>query len=140
MWQIWSLSKQLLRAQEKEPNQGPTFKNKIVTKCQIKGKELDTIELDQITNVVEEDINENKTKDSVDFFETILATVEYKNNEHLVETWYRDSSAIKHMLGNNSTFRALEIFVKIQNVKLVGSHIHYVHGKEKSILLLFLGK
>jgi predicted RNA binding protein YcfA (HicA-like mRNA interferase family) len=44
------------------------------------------------------------------------------------------------MLGNNSSFRALENFVKIQNVRLVGSHIHYVHGKEKSILFLLLGK
>lgn len=89
---------------------------------------------------MEEDNNENKTKDSVDFFETILAAVEYKSNQHLVETWYLDSNVIKHMLGNNSTFRALENFVKIQNVKLIGSHIHYVHGKEKSILLLLLGK
>jgi hypothetical protein len=140
LWQIWSLNKQLPRAQEKKPNQGPTFKSKIVTKCQIKGKELDTTEFDQIVNVVEEDINENKTKNSVDFFETILTAVEYKSNEHLVEIWYLDSSVIKHMLGNNFNFKVLENFVKIQNVKSAGSHIHYVHGKEKSILLMLLGK
>jgi hypothetical protein len=44
------------------------------------------MELDQISNVVEEDINENETKDNVDFFETIMAIVEFKSNEHLIET------------------------------------------------------
>jgi len=71
---------------KKRPNQGPTFKSKILTKCQVKGKLLDTMELDQITNVMEEDVNENETKDNVDFFETIMAIVESKSNEHLVET------------------------------------------------------
>jgi hypothetical protein len=98
---------------KKRPNQGPTLKSKIVIKCRVKGKLLDTMELDQITNVVKEDINENETKYNVDFLKIIMATVESKSNEHLVEIWYLDSSDIKHMLGNNYNFRALENFVKI---------------------------
>ncbi len=73
---------------------------------------LNTTKLDQITNVVE-NINENETENSVDFFEIVMITVESNNNKHLVETWYFDSSATKHMLGNNSSFRTLENFVKI---------------------------
>jgi len=80
---------------------------------------------------VEEDINKNKTKNSVDFFDTILVVVEYKSSDRLVETWYLDSGATKHMLRNNSSFKALQNVVKIQNVKSTRSYIHYVHGKGK---------
>jgi hypothetical protein len=74
------------KPKKKKPNQGPTFRNKIVTKCQIKGKLLDTTELDQITNLMEEDINENETKSNVDLFETIVVAIESNSSEHPVET------------------------------------------------------
>jgi len=98
---------------KKKPNQGPTFRSKIVTKCQIKGKLLDTTKFDHITNVMEEDINENEIESNVDLFETIAVVIESNSNEHPVETWYLDLGAIKHMLRNNFSFRALENFVKI---------------------------
>jgi len=74
---------------------------------------LDTTELDQITNVMEEDINENETENNVDLFETIVVAIESNSNEHPVETWYLDLGATNHMLRSNFSFRALENFVKI---------------------------
>jgi len=49
----------------------------------------------------------------VDLFETIVVAIESNSSEHPVETWCLDSGAIKHMLRNNLSFKALENFVKI---------------------------
>jgi hypothetical protein len=44
------------------------------------------------------------------------------------------------VLGNKSSFRALENSIKIQNVKSVGGHTHGVHGKGKINIAYVYGK
>ncbi len=82
-------------------------------------------------NVVEEEMKENEAKESLDFFETIATNLKIGSCKNLTKCWYLDASAMKHVLGNKSSFKGLKSFVKIQNVKSARGQIHGVYGKEK---------
>jgi hypothetical protein len=61
----------------------------------------------------------------------IVANLEAKSDKSATNCRYLDSSATKHILGNESNFTCLEDIVKIQNVKSVRGQIHGVYGKGK---------
>jgi len=105
-------------------NKVSSFKNKL-----IKGKE-EVIEADPTANIMEDESNENESKNSVDFLKTIVVNFEPKNSKSLVNCcWYLDLGATKHVSGNKSSFKGLKNFTKAQNLKPIGGQIHGVYGK-----------
>jgi hypothetical protein len=60
----------------------------------------------------EEQLNEDASDDSVDFFENIVAHLETKNSKNATYIWYVDSGATKHVSRNKSSFKGLKNSIK----------------------------
>jgi hypothetical protein len=92
-------------------NKVSSFKNK-PTSGRIKGKE-EVAKADPTANMMEDEL-----KNSVDFFEAIMFNLEPKSSKNLVDyCWYFNSGATKHVSKNKFSFKGLENFTKVQNVK-----------------------
>jgi hypothetical protein len=109
------------------------------TRFDMKGKE-EALELDEVVNVVEDEMQNNDFKENVDFFETIVANLKTWNRKNLANFWYFDYGTTKHVSRDKANFKALENFVKIQNMNFVRGQIHGVYGKGKVKLFSSFGK
>ncbi len=67
----------------------------------------------------------------MDVFEAIAANLKLENIKNLIDCWYFDSSATKHVLGNKFHFKGLKKSVKIHSMKFIRGHTHGVYGKAK---------
>ncbi len=76
-------------------------------------------------------MNEDAYEKSVNIFETIVNNLEIENSKNTSDIWYLNSGATKHVSRNKSSFKGLNFFVKIHNVKFIGGQIHDVHEKGK---------
>jgi len=102
-------------------------------KSLIKSKE-EALELKvegETVNVVKEEMKENEAKESVDFFEAIVANLKTGSSKSLANCWYLDLGATKHVSRNKSSFRGLKSSMKIQSVKFAISQTHGLYGKGK---------
>jgi hypothetical protein len=69
-----------------------------------------------------------------------VANLKIGSNKSLNDCWYLDLSGSKHVSRNKCSFRGLENYVEIQNVKFVEGQTNGVYMKGKVKLFSTFGK
>ncbi len=55
-----------------------------------------------------EEAKEDQFEDNVNFFEAIMDNLKLKSSNNLIDCWYHDSGATKHVLGDKFSFKGVE--------------------------------